>query len=90
MGLDITKEQIDEMSKHLKLDEDDYKYAAEMEKLLKHDVMSHIKTFGRRCPQAAPIIHLGATSCYVGDNTVSSLFCYEAVINICLQYAYFC
>lgn len=51
------------------VDEIDYDYAAEMEKKLRHDVMAHVHAFGKICPKAMPIIHLGATSCYVGDNT---------------------
>ena len=50
-------------------DEVDYEYAAEMEKKLRHDVMAHVHAYGKACPKAMPIIHLGATSCYVGDNT---------------------
>lgn len=49
----------------------DYSLAAAEEKKRRHDVMAHVHTFGVCCPKAAPIIHLGATSCYVGDNTVS-------------------
>lgn len=67
LGLDITDEQIAEMEAHLT--DIDYAYAAEMEKQLRHDVMAHVHTFGKVCPKAMPIIHLGATSCYVGDNT---------------------
>ncbi len=67
LGLDITDEQIAEMEAHI--DDIDYEYAAEMEKKLRHDVMAHVHTFGKACPKAMPIIHLGATSCYVGDNT---------------------
>ncbi|MFB0921648.1 MAG: lyase family protein, partial [Oscillospiraceae bacterium] len=67
LGLPVTQEQIDEMEAHA--DEIDYKYAGEMEKKLRHDVMAHVHAFGRQCPKAMPIIHLGATSCYVGDNT---------------------
>ncbi len=67
LGLDITDEQIAEMEAHV--DEIDYAYAAEMEKKLRHDVMAHVHAFGKVCPKAMPIIHLGATSCYVGDNT---------------------
>lgn len=67
LGLPVTREQIDEMESHK--DEIDYEYAAEMEKKLRHDVMAHVHTFGKQCPKAMPIIHLGATSCYVGDNT---------------------
>lgn len=67
LGLPVTQEQIDEMEQHK--DEVDYEYAAEMEKKLRHDVMAHVHAYGRQCPKAMPIIHLGATSCYVGDNT---------------------
>ncbi len=67
LGLDISQEQIDEMEAHIQ--DIDYDYAAEMEKKLRHDVMAHVHTFGKACPKAMPIIHLGATSCYVGDNT---------------------
>lgn len=51
----------------------DFDRAAEEEKRCRHDVMAHVHTFAACCPKAAPIIHLGATSCYVGDNTVSNL-----------------
>ena len=67
LGLDITEAQLVEMRAHL--DDIDYTYAAEMEKKLRHDVMAHVHTFGKVAPSAMPIIHLGATSCYVGDNT---------------------
>ncbi len=67
LGLPITQEQIQEMEAHLT--DIDYDLAAEKEKELRHDVMAHIHTFGTLCPKAMPIIHLGATSCYVGDNT---------------------
>lgn len=67
LGLHITGEQIAEMEAHA--EEIDYDYAAEMEKKLRHDVMAHVHAYGRQCPRAMPIIHLGATSCYVGDNT---------------------
>lgn len=66
-GLDITDEQIAELKAHE--DEIDYSLAAEYEKKLRHDVMAHIHAWGDHCPTARPIIHLGATSCYVGDNT---------------------
>ena len=49
----------------------DFDLAAEEEKRRRHDVMAHVHTFAQCCPKAAPIIHLGATSCFVGDNTVS-------------------
>ena len=67
LGLPITQEQIQEMEAHLT--DIDYDLAAEKEKELRHDVMAHIHIFGTLCPKAMPIIHLGATSCYVGDNT---------------------
>jgi len=67
LGLNITDAQIEQMEAHVS--DIDYAYAAEMEKKLRHDVMAHVHTFGRACPDAMPIIHLGATSCYVGDNT---------------------
>uniref|UniRef100_A0A8C3SKJ4 Adenylosuccinate lyase n=1 Tax=Chelydra serpentina TaxID=8475 RepID=A0A8C3SKJ4_CHESE len=67
LGLPITDEQIQEMEANL--DNIDFKMAAEEEKRLRHDVMAHVHTFAHCCPKAAAIIHLGATSCYVGDNT---------------------
>ena len=67
LGLPVTQEQIDEMEAHLT--DIDYELAAQKERELRHDVMAHIHTFGALCPKAMPIIHLGATSCYVGDNT---------------------
>lgn len=67
LGLPITKEQVDELKLHA--DDINYDVAAEREKLVRHDVMSHVYAYGVLCPKAKPIIHLGATSCYVGDNT---------------------
>ena len=67
LGLPVTQEQVDEMEAHLT--DIDYDTAAAYEKKLRHDVMAHVHTFGELCPKAMPIIHLGATSCYVGDNT---------------------
>jgi len=66
LGLDIKQSQIDEMAKHL--DDIDFDKAAQYEKKFRHDVMAHIHTFGDAARKAAPIIHLGATSCYVTDN----------------------
>jgi adenylosuccinate lyase len=63
----ITQEQIDELKAHA--DDINYDVAREREKLVRHDVMSHVYAYGQQCPKAAGIIHLGATSCYVGDNT---------------------
>eukprot|EP00164_Ancoracysta_twista_P001231 GFYU01001615.1.p1 GENE.GFYU01001615.1~~GFYU01001615.1.p1 ORF type:complete len:481 (+),score=181.39 GFYU01001615.1:141-1583(+) len=67
LGLPITDEQLNEMKAHF--DDIDFALAEAKEKELRHDVMSHIHAFGVACPTAKPIIHLGATSCYVGDNT---------------------
>jgi len=67
LGIPITDEQISELAAHL--DDIDFQREAEIEKELRHDVMSHIRTYAERCPAAAPIIHLGATSCFVTDNT---------------------
>ena len=69
LGLHITKQQITEMEDNIELNDEDFKMAAIEEKSRRHDVMSHVHVFGVRCPNAAPIIHLGATSCFVGDNT---------------------
>ena len=66
-GLDITDEQIAELEAHK--DDVNYEDAAAREKLVRHDVMSHVYAYGLQCPKAKGIIHLGATSCYVGDNT---------------------
>ena len=66
LGLPIKQTQIDQMARHL--DDIDYAKAARYEKTSRHDVMAHIYTFGDAAPKAAPIIHLGATSCFVGDN----------------------
>ena len=67
LGLPVTQEQVDELEAHLT--DIDYAKAAQWEKKLRHDVMAHVHTYGELCPKAMPIIHLGATSCYVGDNT---------------------
>ena len=67
LGLPVTQEQVDELEAHV--EEIDYEAAARWEKKLRHDVMAHIHAWGEHCPKAMPIIHLGATSCYVGDNT---------------------
>ncbi|MGI6031466.1 MAG: adenylosuccinate lyase [Eubacteriales bacterium] len=66
-GLPITQEQIDELEAHK--DDINYEVAIQREKQVRHDVMSHVYAYGQQCPKAKPIIHLGATSCYVGDNT---------------------
>lgn len=67
LGLDITDEQIEELIAHA--DEIDYETAEKREKECRHDVMSHVYSYGKQCPKAESIIHLGATSCYVCDNT---------------------
>ena len=67
LGLPVTQEQVAELEAHLT--DIDYEKAAQWEKKLRHDVMAHVHTYGELCPKAKPIIHLGATSCYVGDNT---------------------
>lgn len=67
LGLPITQEQIDELKAHA--DDINYEVAEAREKEVRHDVMSHVYAYGVQCPKAKGIIHLGATSCYVGDNT---------------------
>ena len=67
LGLDITDEQIAELKEHA--EDINYEVAKEREKKVRHDVMSHVYAYGQQCPKAKGIIHLGATSCYVGDNT---------------------
>jgi adenylosuccinate lyase len=67
LGLNITEEQIAELKAHM--DDINYEVAKEREALVRHDVMSHVYAYGEQCPKAKGIIHLGATSCYVGDNT---------------------
>lgn len=67
LGLPVTEEQIAELKAHA--DDINYEEAEARERVVRHDVMSHVYAYGLQCPKAAPIIHLGATSCYVGDNT---------------------
>ena len=67
LGLQITDEQISELEEHV--DDINYEAARAREKETRHDVMSHVYAYGLQCPKAKGIIHLGATSCYVGDNT---------------------
>ena len=67
LGLHITQEQIQQLEAHA--DDVNYDVAEAREKLVRHDVMSHVYAYGQQCPDAEAIIHLGATSCYVGDNT---------------------
>lgn len=76
LGLDITQKQIDELKAHA--DDINYDVAKEREKIVRHDVMSHVYAYGQQCPTAKGIIHLGATSCFVGDNT-DLLIMYEAL-----------
>ena len=67
LGLPVTREQVEELKAHA--EDINYEVAEEREKQVRHDVMSHVYAYGQQCPKAAGIIHLGATSCYVGDNT---------------------
>ncbi len=67
LGLPVTEAQVKQLEEHVS--DIDYEVAAEREKLVRHDVMAHVYTYGLVCPESAGIIHLGATSCYVGDNT---------------------
>lgn len=67
LGLPITDEQIAELKAHA--EDINYEVAAQREKEVRHDVMAHVYAYGQQCPGARGIIHLGATSCYVGDNT---------------------
>ena len=67
LGLPVTQEQINQLEAHIT--DIDYELATREERKLRHDVMAHVHAFGAQCPDAKPIIHLGATSCYVGDNT---------------------
>ena len=67
LGLPVTREQISQLEAHA--EDVNYDVAEEREKLVRHDVMSHVYAYGQQCPDAEGIIHLGATSCYVGDNT---------------------
>lgn len=76
LGLDITEEQIAQMKEHA--EDINYEVAQEREKVVRHDVMSHVYAYGVQAPLAKPIIHLGATSCYVGDNT-DLIIMYEAL-----------
>lgn len=69
LGVPITDEQLNEMRNHLEVSDEAFAVAKEREKLVNHDVMSHIYAFGEECPKARPIIHLGATSCFVTDNS---------------------
>ena len=68
LGLAITDEQIEELKAHA--EDINYEVAEAREKVVRHDVMSHVYAYGEQAPKAKPIIHLGATSCYVGDNTL--------------------
>ncbi len=77
LGLPISEEQIEELRKYK--DDINFDVAREREKLVRHDVMSHVYAYGVQCPKAKPIIHLGATSCYVGDNT-DIILMHEALI----------
>ena len=90
MGLDVTDEQLQEMEANLT--NIDFELAAQEEKKRRHDVMAHVHTFAACCPKAAPIIHLGATSCYVGDNCVRNMSwsAYTCVTIKCFILGYHC
>uniref|UniRef100_A0A9J7ZKB8 Adenylosuccinate lyase n=1 Tax=Cyprinus carpio carpio TaxID=630221 RepID=A0A9J7ZKB8_CYPCA len=83
LGLPITDAQVSEMESHL--EDIDFIMAADEERKLRHDVMAHVHTFAHCCPTAAPIIHLGATSCYVGDNTLARVI--DRLANFAEKYA---
>jgi len=95
LGLGISQEQVNELKSHI--DDVNYEEAEKREKEVRHDVMSHVFAYGLQCPAAKGIIHLGATSCYVGDNT-DMIIMKEAlllirkklinVINALAQFAY--
>ena len=76
LGLEITEEQIEDLKAHA--EEINYEVAEERERIVRHDVMSHVYAYGQQATKAKPIIHLGATSCYVGDNT-DLIIMYEAL-----------
>ena len=83
LGLHITEEQIDELKAHA--EDVNYDVAEARERVVRHDVMSHVYAYGQQCPQAEGIIHLGATSCYVGDNT--DLICLRDASRLVLKKA---
>ena len=78
LGLPVSQEQVDELRSHT--DDVDLERCHEYEAAVRHDVMAHIKAYADVCPKAAPIIHLGATSCYVGDN--SDMMIYRDAIRL--------
>ncbi|NCA92301.1 adenylosuccinate lyase, partial [bacterium] len=78
LGINITQTQIDSMKEHI--EDIDFETAAEQEKKVRHDVMAHVYAYGLQCPEAKPIIHLGATSCFVTDN--ADIIIYRDAIEI--------
>lgn len=78
LGLNISQEQVDELKSHV--DDINFDVAKEREKIVRHDVMAYVYAYGQQCPKAAPIIHLGATSCYVTDN--SDAIIYHKALNL--------
>ncbi|MCI7401385.1 MAG: adenylosuccinate lyase [Christensenella sp.] len=78
LGLNITQEQVDELKSHV--NDINFDVAKEREKIVRHDVMAYVYAYGQQCPKAAPIIHLGATSCYVTDN--SDAIIYHKALNL--------
>ena len=81
LGLDITDDQIAELAAHL--DTIDFDVVKERERVVRHDVMAHIYAYGLQCPKAAPIIHLGATSCYVTDN--ADIIIYKEALELIIK-----
>jgi len=85
LGLEVTADQIAELESHV--DDVDFEVAAAEEKKCRHDVMAHVKAYAVLCPRAAAIIHLGATSAYVTDNTVSTIITsMQLCVFICLRW----
>ena len=87
LGLNITQEQIDELKAHA--DDINYDVAKAREKEVRHDVMSHVYAYGVQCPKAKGIIHLGATSCYVGDNTEALKLVQKKLVNVIAELSKF-
>lgn len=84
LGLDISQEQLAEMEGNI--EKIDWDFALAEEKRVRHDVMAHVKAFAKECPSAEPIIHLGATSCFVTDNTVRRPPRREQQQSVCISF----
>ena len=85
-GLEITNAQIAELEACV--EDVDIRAAEEEERKTKHDVMAHLHIYASQCPLASPIIHLGATSCYIGDNTVYSNFKFKSILEIIYYFSF--